>query len=63
VIGLDTRQVRIAAERVTDQARVIFEGNYLREHVTLGLRNHLALRPRHDYRQVHHPRGLLDRAQ
>ena len=36
VIGVDTRQVRIAAERLTDQARVIFESDYLREHVALG---------------------------
>lgn len=36
VIGLDTQQGRIAAERLTDHARVIFEGDYLREHITLG---------------------------
>ncbi|WP_325425697.1 ATP-dependent DNA helicase [Mycobacterium sp.] len=36
VIGVNTRPVRIAAERLTDQARVIFESDYLREHVTLG---------------------------
>jgi ATP-dependent exoDNAse (exonuclease V) alpha subunit len=36
VIAVNTRQVRIAAERLTDRARVIFESDYLREHVTLG---------------------------
>ena len=36
VVGVDATQGRIAAERLTDQARVIFEGEYLREHITLG---------------------------
>jgi conjugative relaxase-like TrwC/TraI family protein len=36
VVGVDTQQGRIAAERLTDSARVTFEGDYLREHITLG---------------------------
>jgi hypothetical protein len=36
VIGVDPQRGRIAAERLTDFARVIFEGDYLREHITLG---------------------------
>jgi hypothetical protein len=36
VAGVDAKRGRIAAERLTDQARVIFEGDYLREHITLG---------------------------
>jgi ATP-dependent exoDNAse (exonuclease V) alpha subunit len=36
VIGVDAQRGRIAAERLTDQARVIFGGDYLREHITLG---------------------------
>jgi len=36
VVGVDAEQGRIAAERLTDKARVIFQGDYLREHVTLG---------------------------
>jgi conjugative relaxase-like TrwC/TraI family protein len=36
VLGVDTTRGRIAAERLTDQARVLFEGDYLREHITLG---------------------------
>ena len=36
VVGVDTTRGRIAAERLTDSARVIFEGDYLREHITLG---------------------------
>jgi AAA domain/TrwC relaxase len=36
VRGVDTPRARIAAERLTDQARVIFDGDYLREHITLG---------------------------
>ena len=36
VLGVDTQRGRIAAERLTDLARVIFEGDYLREHITLG---------------------------
>jgi AAA domain len=36
VVTVDVQQGRIAAERLTDAARVIFEGKYLREHITLG---------------------------
>jgi len=36
VAGVDAARGRIAAERLTDQARVIFDGDYLREHITLG---------------------------
>jgi len=36
VLGVDTQRDRIAAERTTDQARVIFDADYLREHITLG---------------------------
>jgi conjugative relaxase-like TrwC/TraI family protein len=36
VIGVDAQRGRIAAERLTDSARVLFEGDYLREHITLG---------------------------
>ena len=36
VVGVDVKNKRIAAERLTDQARAIFEGDYLREHITLG---------------------------
>jgi conjugative relaxase-like TrwC/TraI family protein len=36
VLGVDAKNTRIAAERLTDQARAIFEGDYLREHITLG---------------------------
>jgi hypothetical protein len=36
VAGVDAKSGRIAAERLTDKARVVFEGEYLREHVTLG---------------------------
>jgi AAA domain len=36
VVGLDAAQGRIAAERLTDTARVLFGGDYLREHITLG---------------------------
>jgi conjugative relaxase-like TrwC/TraI family protein len=36
VVAVDTTTNRIAAERTTDKARVMFEGDYLREHVTLG---------------------------
>ena len=34
--GVDAETGQIAAERLTDRARVIFEGDYRREHVTLG---------------------------
>jgi hypothetical protein len=33
---VDAQRGRIVAERLTDQARVIFDGDYLREHITLG---------------------------
>ena len=36
VVGVDAAQGRVAAERLTDQARVLFERDYLREHITLG---------------------------
>ena len=36
VLAVDTKNGRIAAERLTDSARVLFEGDYLREHITLG---------------------------
>ena len=36
VLSVDAKNSRIAAQRLTDQARVIFEGDYLREHITLG---------------------------
>jgi conjugative relaxase-like TrwC/TraI family protein len=36
VVSVDAENKRIAAARLTDQARVIFAGDYLREHITLG---------------------------
>jgi len=36
VLGIDAERGRLAAERLTDSARVIFEGDYLREHIALG---------------------------
>jgi len=36
VVIVDEQAGQIAAERLTDKARVIFEGDYRREHVTLG---------------------------
>jgi len=36
VAAVDTQRGRIAAERLTDQARVLFEGDHVREHLTLG---------------------------
>jgi len=36
VAGIDEKINRIAAERLTDTARVVFETDYLREHVSLG---------------------------
>ena len=36
VRGVDTERGRIAADRLTDNAGVIFEGDYLRDHITLG---------------------------
>jgi conjugative relaxase-like TrwC/TraI family protein len=36
VVSVDAKNTRIAAERLTDLARAIFDGDYLREHITLG---------------------------
>ncbi|BCI84753.1 TraA/ATP-dependent exoDNAse/relaxase (plasmid) [Mycolicibacterium sp. TY66] len=36
VADIDPKNGRVAAARLTDTARVVFEGDYLREHVTLG---------------------------
>jgi ATP-dependent exoDNAse (exonuclease V) alpha subunit len=36
VLGVDAQRGRVAAERLTDNARVLFKGDYLREHITLG---------------------------
>jgi conjugative relaxase-like TrwC/TraI family protein len=36
VLAVDPETNRVAAERLTDHARVIFDNDYLREHVTLG---------------------------
>jgi conjugative relaxase-like TrwC/TraI family protein len=36
VVAVDAKNKRIAAERLTDRARAIFAGDYLREHITLG---------------------------
>jgi hypothetical protein len=36
VLGVDVTQDRIVAERLTDKAHVLFAGDYLREHITLG---------------------------
>ena len=36
VVSVDAKNKRIAAERLTDRARAIFDGDYLREHITLG---------------------------
>ena len=36
VAGVDAATGRIAAERLTDSARVVFDGDYSREHITLG---------------------------
>ena len=36
VVNVDATQGRIGAERLTDSARVVFEGDYLREYITLG---------------------------
>jgi hypothetical protein len=36
VVAVDADNGRIAAERLTDSARVVFEGEYRREHITLG---------------------------
>jgi conjugative relaxase-like TrwC/TraI family protein len=36
VVAVDAQGSRLAAERVTDRARVVFDGDYLKAHVTLG---------------------------
>ncbi len=36
VVGIDPERGRIAAERLTDKARAVFEHDYVREHITLG---------------------------
>jgi hypothetical protein len=36
VVAVDADANRVAAERLTDNARVVFDADYLREHVTLG---------------------------
>jgi conjugative relaxase-like TrwC/TraI family protein len=36
VAGIDVKANRVAAERLTDNARVVFDSDYLREHVHLG---------------------------
>ena len=36
IAGIDEKTDRIAAERLTDKARVVFDSDYLREHVSLG---------------------------
>jgi conjugative relaxase-like TrwC/TraI family protein len=36
VVGLDAATGRIAAERLTDQARAVFDNDYVRNHITLG---------------------------
>jgi hypothetical protein len=36
VIGVDFRRGHVAAERLTECARAVVGGDYLREHVTLG---------------------------
>jgi hypothetical protein len=36
VVGVDPASNRLAAERTTDSARVVFDADYLREHVCLG---------------------------
>ncbi|BBZ40621.1 MobF family relaxase [Mycobacterium conspicuum] len=36
VVKVDAQLGRLAAERLTDSARVIFDADYLREHITLG---------------------------
>ena len=60
VVSVDAENKRIAAERVTDQARVLFEGDYLARAHHPGLCRHRALRPRHDHRQRPPIRHLLD---
>ncbi|MCV7230392.1 MobF family relaxase [Mycolicibacterium komossense] len=36
IAAIDTKTNRVAAERLDDKARVIFDNDYLRDHVTLG---------------------------
>ncbi|MBV8861706.1 MAG: relaxase domain-containing protein, partial [Mycobacterium sp.] len=36
VAGIDTARGRIAAERISDKARAVFEHDYVSEHITLG---------------------------
>ena len=36
VAGIDEKTNRVAAERLSDKARVVFDGDYLRQNVTLG---------------------------
>ena len=36
VVGVDQTTNRVAAQRLTDDARVVFDGDYLREQVSLG---------------------------
>ena len=36
VAGIDATTNRVAAERLEDHARAVFDGDYLREHVSLG---------------------------
>jgi AAA domain/TrwC relaxase len=36
VVSVDAKNKRIAAERLTDRARATFDGDYLREYITLG---------------------------
>jgi len=36
VAGIDTATNRLAAERLSDGARAVFDGDYLTEHITLG---------------------------
>lgn len=36
VAAIDAETNRLAAERLTDKARVVFDGDYLTEHITLG---------------------------
>ena len=60
VVGVDAERGRIAAERLTDQRPRHLRGRLPARAHHPGLRHHRALRPRHDRRQLHHPRRLLD---
>ena len=55
VAAIDPAGNRVAAERLGDGARAVFENEYLCEHVSSGLRRYRALRPGRHRR--HHPRG------